>query len=85
MKNFVQQAPRKLGKKRMEYVEFIDVDSGADTVFIVGLKQGYHNEGYGETMWQYGAHHLKTYGGDATTQDMWDDIIFFFDDVQKVK
>ena len=85
MKNFVAQATRKLGKKRMKYVEFIEVDFGVDTVFIVGLNQGYHNEGYGETMWQFGAHCLKTYGGEMTTQQMWDDLIFFFNDVQKVE
>jgi hypothetical protein len=84
MRNFIKQATQKLGKKRMEYVEFIEVDFGADTVFVVGLNQGYHNEGYGETMWQFNENHLLRCGGDMTTQEMWDDLMFFFSDIEKI-
>lgn len=81
MKNFIEQATKRLGKKRMRMVEEIHVDS---EVYEVVLYPGYHNTHYGgETMWVFGQHHLKENGGDQTVNKMFDDLIWWFSEVEK--
>jgi len=81
MNNFKAKAEKRLGKKRMEIVEFVEIERGADTIFAVGLKDGWVNVGYGETVWQFGEEHLDR--GDFTEKTMLDDLIFFFADVER--
>tara|TARA_R110000787_G_scaffold82506_2_gene178210 strand:- start:1492 stop:1758 length:267 start_codon:yes stop_codon:yes gene_type:complete len=80
MNNFKAKAEKRLGKKRMEIVEFVEVEGGEDTVFAVGLKDGWVNVGYGDTVWQFNEDHLDR--GDYTEKTMFDDLIFFFSDVE---
>ena len=79
MRNFVQKATRRLGKRRMETVEFVKTDCGADTVYMVGLKDGWVSAGYGETIWQFGQEHLD-YG--STEKEMFDDMMNWFSTVE---
>ena len=81
MKNFIEQATKRLGKKRMRMVEEIHVDS---EVYQVVLYTGYHNTSHAETMWTFGQHHLRENGGDQTVNEMFDDLISWFSNVEQV-
>ena len=66
MKNFEAKAKRRLGKKRMEIVDFVEVDNGVDTVYEVGLKDG----------WE----HLDS--GDYNEKTMLDDLMYWYSTVE---
>jgi len=80
MRNFEKKAARRLGKRRMETVEFVKTDCGADPVYMVGLKDGWVSAGYGETIWQFGQEHLDD--GAYTEKAMLDDMMNWFSTVE---
>ena len=80
MKNFEAKAKKRLGKKRMEIVAFVEVDNGTDVVYEVGLKDGYVSMSYGTTIWGFNREHLDS--GDYTEKTMLDDLMYWYSTVE---